>query len=357
MIFRVKNYSAIKKNERMKYITFLYMWIFSLLCINCFDVMGQNLIIKSVSLQPLDKTALNHPFLDNNGDTCALLKIKTDNLEGIEFSNPNQFIKVSYANGVYSVYLPELSRKLDFQHKDYMPVQLDMADYGYRRLRKGKTYLAILDAPRKTDLKSTVVLKVDPKTAVVTFDNRLLEPSENGTYEIPVAAGSYSYLVKAENYQPWEGSVSIGKSEAKTVPLRLLPITHVVFVDCNVSSARVFVDNLDYGSIGKMMISQGDHIIRVQAEGYVDVEKKVSVNATTGPLSFILKENKRTTHIHATPVTIYSSSSSIYKNNKRIKEWSNGATIMFMPGKYLLSDYEGNTLTIVVGSEPMTINL
>ena len=83
----------------------------------------------------------------------------------------------------------------------------------------------------------------------------------------------------------------------------------------------------------------------------------MKVIADIDPQSFILKENRRVTHIHATPVTIYSKSTSIYKNNKKIKEWSNGATIMFMPGKYLLSDDKGNTRKIIVRNEPMEITL
>ena len=334
---------------------FLLVIICSFLCLY---TEAQNITIKSVALQPSDKTAIMQPCLDNSGDTCALLKIKTDNLEGIEFSNPNQYIKVSYQDGIYNVYLPyNVGRRLDFLHKDYMPVHLDMADYGYRKLRKGKTYLVVLDAPKKTDLKSSVILKIEPHDAVVTFDKKIMESSDNGTYEIPVTAGSYSYMVKADNYQIKEGTISVGKSEVKTFSVRLMPITHEVLVGSNVDKARVYVDNIDYGSIGKMMIPQGEHMIRVQAEGYVDEEKKVFVNASTAPLSFILKENKRVTHVHATPVTIYSSSSTVYKNNKRIKEWSNGAAIMFMPGKYLLSDDTGASKKIVVGSEPMTVKL
>lgn len=316
---------------------------------------GQTITIKSVALQPTDKTAIMQPCFDNNGDTCALLKIKTDNLEGIEFSNPNQYIKATYENGVYSIYLPAMSRKLDLRHKEFMPIQLDMADYGYKKLRKGRTYLVVVDAPRKTDLKSSVVLKIAPLTAVVTFDKKILDSSDKGTYETPVSAGTYSYSVKAENYWIKEGSISIGKSEVKTISVQLIPITHEVLVGSNVDKARVFVDNIDYGQIGKIIIPQGEHSIRVQAEGYVDFERQVTVDASTGPLSFVLEENKRTTHIHATPVTIYSSSKSIYKNNKKIKEWTDGATIMFMPGKYQLSDNKGKTQKIVVGSEPMNV--
>jgi hypothetical protein len=293
--------------------------------------------------------------MDRNGDTCALVKIKTPNLEDIQFSNPNQYIKVSYAGGIYSVYVPAISRKLDFLHKDYMPVQLDFADYGYRRLKKGKTYFVVLDAPKVNELKSSIIIKVEPKDAVVLFDGKQCEGNDNGTFEIPVAEGKYTYTVSAANFKSQNGSFTIGKSEAKIITVRLQPIMHEVTVGCNIGNARVFVDNMDYGDVGKMFIPQGLHKVRVQAYGYVDSEKDVNVSATTGSLSFLLKENKKVTHIHATPVTIYSNSTSIYKNNKRNKEWKHGATIMFMPGKYLLSDDQGNTKKIAVGDNPMEI--
>ena len=320
-------------------------------------VYGQHITIKTVAMQPFDKTAIEQPCLDNNGDTCALLKIKTDNLEGIEFTNPNQYIKASYADGIYSVYLPEFSRKLDFQHKDYVPVQLDMSNYGYKKLRKGKTYIIILDAPKKIELKSSVILKVAPQTAKVTFNNRLLDISKNGTYEIPVTDGVYSYKVEADNYLQKEGAISVAKSEVKTFVIQLIPITHEVYVQCNVDKARVFVDNIDYGKVGKIKIPQGEHDIRVQADGYVDSEIHVTVGEPTDFLSFVLKENRRITHVHAIPVKIYSDSHSIYKDNKKIKEWSDGAVIMFMPGNYLLSDDRGHTKKITVGSEPFEVHL
>lgn len=313
--------------------------------------------VKSVIIQPNDQTAIQHPCLDNNGDTCALLKIKTDHLEGIEFSNPNQYVKVDYSDGLYSVYVPTITRKLDFLHKDFIPVQIDLADYGYRKLRKGKTYLITLEAHRISELKSSIIIKVVPTNSKIILDDQQYEPNTSGTFELPVASGKHQYTIAAENHESQNGVFTIGKSEAKTITVRLQPIMHEVLVGSNVESARVFVDNIDYGGIGKMLIPQGLHKIRVQADGYVDQEREVEVIADIDPQSFILKENRRVTHIHATPVTIYSKSTSIYKNNKKIKEWSNGATIMFMPGKYLLSDDKGNTRKIIVRNEPMEITL
>ena len=200
-------------------------------------------------------------------------------------------------------------------------------------------------------------VKMIQECKIVIFDDKELDLSSSGTYDIPISEGNHSFRVTLKDYFSQNKTISVSKSEVKTISIRLQPITHNILVGCNVDHARVYVDNIDYGRIGTIAIPQGEHVIRVQAEGYVDIEERVLVNSTTNPLSFSLKENKRVTHIHATPVTIYSNSSSIYKNNKKIKEWTNGATIKFMPGKYLLSNDKGKTQKIVVGSEAMVVKM
>ena len=335
------------------FVVFLFVLPLSFLSI---PIESQNITIKSVSLQPTDKTAIEQLCLDKNGDTCALVKIKTTNLEGIQFSNPNQYIKVSYADGIYSVYVPTVTRKLDLLHKDFMPVQIDLADYGYRKLRAGRTYLVTLDAHRISELKSSVIIKVEPKDSKIIIDEQNYKANLNGSIELPITSGRHHYTIFADNYTSRNGDFTIGKSEAKILTIKLQPIMHEILVGSNIDYAHVFVDNIDYGRIGKILIPQGNHTIRVQADGYVDEEKEVSINSYTESLSFVLKENKNITHIHATPVTIYSKSSSIYKNNKKIKEWKNGKAVMFMPGKYMLSDSQGSKRIIVVDDKPMKIH-
>ena len=341
----------------MKHNMNLQLVLIALFCICSLITKGQNMTVKSVALQPNDQTAIQYPCLDNNGDTCALLKIKTNRLDGIEFSNPNQYIKVDYKDGFYSVYVPTVTRKLDFLHKDFMPIQLDMAEYGYRKLRAGRTYLITLNVPKKIELKSTVVLKVVPKFSKMIVDKQDVPQAASGTYELPISEGRHEYVIEAPNFNSKNGSFFIGKSEVKTLTVQLKPIMHEVIVRCNVEKARVFVDNVEFGGIGKNYLPQGTHTVRLQADGYVDSEQTIDISSATTFLSFNLQENKRITHVHATPVKIISSSSKIYKNNKRIKDWTSGATIMFMPGKYLLSGDNGNTKKITVGNDPMEVRL
>ena len=164
-------------------------------------------------------------------------------------------------------------------------------------------------------------------------------------------------------------TISVGKSEVKTIVIRLQPIMHEILVDCNVDKARVYVDNVDYGRVGKIMLPQGEHKIRVQSDGFLDSEKDIMITSSTEDLSFILKENTKVTHIHATPVTIYASNSTkIFKNGKKIKGWSVcdylkrkkivivGATIMFMPGEYLLTTNSGGEKKIIVDSTPFDVH-
>ncbi len=318
---------------------------------------AQSITIKSVTMQPSDLTAVEHPVFDINGDTCALLKIKTDYLEGIEFSNSNQYVKANYANGIYSVYVPIIGRKLDFRHKDYLSGTIDMGEYGYKRLKGGKTYLVTLDALRVSELKSTIVFKVEPIDAIVSFNGKNIDLSDNGVYEIPVSQGSYNYEVKKENYESQKGTMNVGKAEAKSLSIKLKQILHQCNVKGNVNNARVLVDNIDYGKTGSLFLPQGQHNIRIQADGYIDCSFDINIMSPM-EIPFTMNENSIVTEVHATPVVIYSPGASVvYKDNKKIKDWYDGKEVLLMPGKYLFSDDLGNKKKVVVGNEAMKVEL
>lgn len=343
----------------MKSLIILLSMLIPMFCSFC---RAQGLTVKSVTLQPTDLTAKVKPVILNNSgdnDTCALIKIKVGDLKGLQFTNPTQYIgDVTYADGVYMLYKSSLqSRLISYQHADYEPGQIDLGEYGYRRLKGGKTYLVVMEAPIKGIGKNIVVLRVFPNTATVTFNSQVSVPSQSGVYEFPVADGTYNFSVRAPDYEPSSGSITVANGETNTQSLRLKPITHEVEVTCNISKAHVFVDNIDYGRVGVLRMPQGNHLLRVQAEGYLDTERTVAINSTTHHIDFQLKKNQNVVNIHATPVTIISDSRNIYKNNKKLEGWKSGTPVKFMPGEYMLSDDRGNTKIINVGTVPMKVTL
>lgn len=320
--------------------------------------MAQELTIKSFEPLPNDMTAQNQSVLDNEGLKCALIKIKAGNLKGLFFPREDHFKSIyDEKNGLYLVYISVGFPRLKFEHTEYnTPDQVNLEELNKNEeLEEGKTYLLQLNVPSAT-ANTFVVLKVQPTNAIVTFNKEKMNLSANGIYELPVRPDSYHYMIEAENYLSARGSVTVEKGEKKTIIKKLQPIMHVVEINCNVGNSQVYVDNILYGNTGKIRMPQGTHTLRIQHDGYLDAEDNVNISSSTGVLSYTLKKNKNVKEIHATPVTIYSKSSKIYKNYKLIKEWRNGATIRFMPGKYLLTDEYDREKEIVVGSEPMTIH-
>ena len=319
---------------------------------------AQSLSVKNVTLLPKDRTALDNPCLDSNGDTCALIKIKVTGVEGLEFLNKSQYVRYSYADGMYMVYVPTISRRLDYGHSDYLPGQIDMGEYGYRRLRAGKTYLVQIEASSGKKENSILVLKVNPLGARVLFDESRVGLSSTGIYEFTLPEGSHTYTVTMDDYKPLDGMIQVSKNENKTIALNLEPIMHKVKVNCNVSKAHVFVDNVDFGEAGILSLPQGNHHIRIQGDGYIDVEEDVTIMSNMVPLSYSLKKNKNVKEIHAIPVRIFTKASRVFKNKKEIRDWSkDGDKILMMPGVYELSDNDGHLMRIEVGTEPMDVYL
>lgn len=335
--------------------------LFTIVLFCCFwgsYVVAQSLTIKNVSLQPNDKTAFLSPCLDSNGDTCALIKIKIPDVKGIEFPNKSQYIKSTYDDGVYLIYMPTISRRLDYRHASYLPGQIDLGEYGYRRLKAGKTYMVQMEAPLNKNEGSLLILKVSPVGARLSFNGARQGLSSTGVYEFPLREGTYSYAASMDDYAPFDGSIQIGKDENKTIAIDLKPIMHSVKVNCNVGDAHVFVDNVDYGEVGMLSLPQGEHHIRIQGDGYLDAEENVNIQSNMGPLSYSLKKNKNIKEIHATPVRIYTNSPKVYKNNKEIRDWEkSGDVVLIMPGKYEISDYGGNIKRIEVGTDSMSVYL
>lgn len=318
---------------------------------------AQELTVKSFVPLPNDMTAQEQPVLDNEGLKCALIIIEAENLKGISFPREDHY-KADFdeKKGQYLVYVSVGFPWLKFEHNEFnTPDQLNLEGLNSdEELKEAGTYLLRLNVPT-TASNTMVVLKVQPVKATVIFNNKKISSNGKGIYEFPVQPDTYQYSIEAEDYITTRGSVTVEKGEKKTVTKKLQPIMHNVEVNCNVSNSQVFIDNVFFGNTGKIRIPQGMHTIRIQHEGYLDTEDKVNISSNTGTLTYTLKKNKNVKEIHATPVTIYSSSSKIYKNYKQIKGWTNGATIMFMPGKYLLTDDYDNEKEIVVGTKPMTV--
>ena len=337
------------------------------------EVLAQNLSVVTYKLLENNNTARRFPQVaGDNRDTCAVIILRTPGIKGLEFPNHNQYYRAIATDtcaalrrrfpkpGTYLVYVPAvIGNMISYRHESYLPGTFSIRDYGMRRMKKAATYEVVMKAEAaSTDaVKSKVVLKIHPVSARLTFDGATIETVANGIYEFEKPAGSYSYEVSLANYRVRRGTVQLGQSDAKTVNLILQPIMHRVTVSCNIDDATVYVDDDHFGKVGQLMLPQGNHRVRVQAANYIDSEQTVDIKAGA-VLDFNLKKNRNLDEIHAVLVTINSSASTVYKNNKRLEGWAKEKPMKFMPGKYYISDDKDNEMFIKVERDrPMTVDL
>lgn len=341
----------------MMYIRFFVLFLFWVSYVG--SGKSQSLLVKSIVMR-FDDAAATPPVLDHNGDTCALIIIKTNNIEGLSFTNKSQYIKTSYTNGVYCVYMPTITKKLNYQHENYLPGQIDFGEYGYRSLKAGKVYVVQLaDSSNETN-EGLFIIKVEPAGAHVTFNDSIYDTSSLGILEFSVKGGKYNYTIKKHGYVPVDSQVVVAGGEIVSHYIKMKPVMRDVEITCNVKSAQIFIDGISYGKVGKLSVPIGLHRIRIQKDGYLDEDDLIDFSSSDSLLTYTLKENKKYIEVYPTSVCIHTepSCSKVYKNNKRLKGWrKSGDIVLIMPGKYILSDNKGNRCKILVSSSPLEVHL
>ena len=277
---------------------------------------------------------------------------------GLMSERQNQYSRVIPVGAAYYVYIsPSAGRRLDFRHELYLPVQLDIQDFGIRRLRGGNTYMVELKESIKATEVNKIILNVKPTFSEVYLDGLLLERKENGKYEIDASDGMHQYFVKSAYYESQQGAFYLAPLEVKVLSVNLKATYQDMNVNCNVKSAHIFIDDIDYGRVGKCTLPQGTHYVRIQADGYVDDERTMDITPTARTINCELQENKEIKHINPVPIKVITKASRIFKNNKQIKDWKNGMPVMMMPGKYELSTSTHFKTIIVEENTPQTIRL
>lgn len=331
-------------------------------------ISAQEIKVVRFGIVPGDNTAELSPRKDLGDNLCALVKVKTNNISGLKFTNHNQYVgDVSYHDdGVYYVYIPTITSKLSFVHENYQPGEIDMAVFGYKKsIKSGKTYEAILEAPSLLQSTTGVTFKVTPivEGSYIVIDNRKLTIPKDGIVKYGCSQGSHLYKVEADNYKTESGSVSVTNT-FEPVVITLRPVTVEVNIESTPSNAQIYIDNVSYGKTGLKQLPLGEHDIRLSAKGYIDHIQHINITNEMVNLPHITlrKNNGKYEIVHPVEVTVICYTTNLYKNNKRIEEWNtNNQTIKIMPGtKCRLSDDYGMGAVLEVKAgqrRPMKIRL
>ena len=265
------------------------IYTFILFLLIPFVAFGQDKIaVSDFALAPKDLTAIQQGTMlaDQNGEKCAIIKVKTTE-KGFTFDIGSLAVqKVDYNHTAEIwVYIPHGAKKITIAHPQLGEVSYDFPI----PIEKGKTYImklttnTVVTSVFDEKHSGRLILNISPKNATVGLDGRV-ESISNGIIDENVFYGTHRYVISADRYHTLDDTVTI-RSEKTIRNVRLKQAWGWLKFDNSavLTDAHLFVDTVSRGCISSapVDIASGAHIIRINKPLYRTYEQEIIIKDST----------------------------------------------------------------------------
>ncbi len=225
---------------------------------------------------------------DDNDKPYAVLKIKTENIDGkqrreLNFGGDAQtFFEVEYKDGEVWLYISYYASYIKISHDDLSSVEFyfpfDMQPKkGYEMTLVNKVAVPIV--PVK-DVYNYMIVSADQPNAAIYIDN--VFEGEKEVYKSFMAGEKHSWRIECPLYHSETGEITIPSKEGENVTMEktLRPAHGFISVTSTPESdAIVYIDGNKVGQTPYTSdkIASGEHKVRVVKEMYSAVEKTFTV--------------------------------------------------------------------------------
>ena len=216
---------------------------------------AQNISVKSFKALPMDMTAssLEGKRIDQNGQVAALIKVVTTETNFTFEGGTLGIVDTKQTPGEVWVWVPRAARKITIKH----PKLGVLRDYYYPvEIEAERTYEMILTTAKiETIIKEEVtkqylVFELEPKNATLEVNDQLWSVGSDGTALQFVDFGTYTYRVRAANYETDAGVVTVDDPDPdhpKIVKLKLKSNFAEVTLEVD-ADAEIWVNNEKKGT-------------------------------------------------------------------------------------------------------------
>ena len=268
----------------MKKLSLLLFWILFSTVLS-----AQSIVVESFKHAENDVDAIleGTTVLDQNGEKCALIKVRsTPHANGFTF-NVGQLgvMKVVDKETETWLYVPYGVRQISIFHPQLG--RLDDYDLGMS-VKKASTYILSLRVGRMQTIieeeiaRQYLQFKVEPADAFLEVNGKAWTLQDGVAYDL-LDCGTYEYRVMAKDYHDEVGKVTLNSAgETKIVSVNLRPAFGWIQVNGSgdLVGAKVYVDNVLVGTIPTRTdrLSSGQHTLRVVQNMYADYIERVVVS-------------------------------------------------------------------------------
>lgn len=248
---------------------FIMVMAFPMLC------HAQSFKVKEFTMSLADLSASTHQRTDAEGQPCGLVKVQTK-IIGVEFGD-NVIGKVENKTNEYWVYLPKGTKDFVIYRPDYLPMNIQLADYGLNSIDAKTTYQLVLKEVNLNSEKCGVTLHVRPRDAEVKIDESTLKVNSSGDYKVLLPKGEHICRINANGYKSDMRMVTTGKG-VQDINVELESLMADVNIVSQTGTAEIFVNGESKGIGGwKGKMLPGEYVIEARQQGCVPQTNNVSL--------------------------------------------------------------------------------
>lgn len=248
--------------------------LLTLILATFFGASAQSIAVKSFQPLPMDMTAssLEGKRIDQNGEVAALIKVVTTQ-KGFKFEGGTLgIVDTKQESGEVWVWVPRGSRKITIKHdnlgvlRDYrFPMEIEAERTYEMVLVTGKVETIVKEEVRQQYL----AFKITPSNAILEVNDKLWTVEADGSAIQYVDFGTYTYRVRAANYHPDAGSVTVDDPDhTKMVTVTLVPDFAEVTLKVD-ADAEIWVNDEKKGvRTWKGSLGQGTYKIECKQAGH-----------------------------------------------------------------------------------------
>lgn len=268
---------------------------------------SQQISVKSFIALPKDLDArVNYPKTDQNGETCAIIKVETSENDFSWESDQLGIVKAERKVGEYWLYVPHGAKKLTIKHdklgilRDYhYPEPIKEACCYELKLNIGTINQIVHEAI----LGEYIVIKAEPSTAQIFIDDTL---KGNGEINLKLKLGKHTYRVEDLMYETQVGIFELVDKKV-ILEFKLKPdFGYLNIISAPVNGAKIFIDKMDIGKstpLDLFKLKPGKHFVEVKMNYYQSKGKEIVVNLNqTSIANFEMEPNFAEIQVNSMPL-------------------------------------------------------
>lgn len=227
-------------------------------------------------VQAINDGSAFHAPMDSEGHPCGLIKIRTDNKE-LRFKG-NIVGVVENKMNEYWVYLSKGSISLTVLHPNYLPLDVDISEYGISGIASKSTYYLTLNELKYNKEKTGLIVTILPITANLYIDDVHVDNIiGNGYYHLYLPKKDYICRVEQSGYRPYSQVVTTGKA-TQNLNVELESVMAELGVKSKLETAEIYLDGeLKGNGIWKGLVLPGEHIIETRQLNFKSNIRTISI--------------------------------------------------------------------------------